>query len=72
MKENINKLLEYVPLNDMVRLHACYWTAKNNDTVVHRVYEEVVESSRLLEVEFDEKSLRGVLDKYLVSKSHGP
>ena len=56
----------------MVRLHACYWTAKNNDTVVHRVYEEVVESSRLLEVEFDEKSLRGVLDKYLVSKSHGP
>ena len=45
LKENINKLLEYVPLNDMVRLHACYWTAKNNDTVVHRVHEEVVESS---------------------------
>ena len=76
-KENINQLLEYVPLNDMVRLRACYWTAKNDDTVIYRVREEVVESSRLLEAEFDEKSLRGVLDKYTwypqaMDREYGP
>ena len=64
-KDNINELLEYVPLADVVRLRGCYWTAKTDGSVIYRVREEVVDSDRLCEVEFDEKSLRGVLDKFI-------
>ena len=63
-KYNVNKLLEYVPLKDIVRLRACYWTAKQDENVMYRLREEVVDSDRMNEVEFDEKSLRGILDKY--------
>ena len=48
----------------MVRLCACYWTAKQDSSVIHRIQEEVVNSDRLLEMEFDKNSLRGVLDTY--------
>ena len=60
----LQELLCYVPLKDMVRLRACYWTAKQDSSVIHRIREEVVNSDRLLEMEFDENSLRGVLDQY--------
>ena len=63
-KENINQLLEYVPVADVVRLRGCYWTAKSDGSVIYRVREEVVDSDRMGEVEFEEKSLRGILDKY--------
>ena len=63
-KYNVNELLEYVPLKDVVRLRACYWTAKQDESVMYRLREEVVDSDRMNEVEFDEKSLRGILDKY--------
>ena len=63
-KDNINQLLPYVPLSDVVRLRGCYWTAKADGSVIYRVHEEVVDSDRLGEIEFDEKSLRGVLDKF--------
>ena len=76
-KHNFNQLLEYVPLNDIVRLRACYWTAKEDDSVLYRVREEVVDSNQLLDVEFDENSLRGVLDQYnwypqAMKREYGP
>ena len=76
-KHNVNKLLECVPLKDIVRLRACYWTAKQDDSVIYRVREEVVDGDRMNEVEFDEKSLRGVLNKCdwcpnAMTMEHGP
>ena len=62
--DNINIMLECVPLKDVVRLRACYWTAKQDESVICRVREEVVDSDRMNEIEFDEKSLRGMLNKY--------
>ena len=61
---NINVLLQYAQLKDIVRLRACYWTAKQDKTVIYRVREEVVDSNQMNEIEFDEQSLRGILDKY--------
>ena len=51
-------------MNDMVHLRACYWTTKQDPSTIHHIREGVVNSDQLLEVEFDENSLRGVLDKY--------
>ena len=51
-------------LDNIIRLRACYWTAKTDDSVIYRIRDEVVDSNRLLEMEFDENSLRGILDKY--------
>ena len=55
----------YVPLSDVVYLGGCYWTAKADGSEIYRIREEVVDSDRLCEMEFDEKSLRGVLDKFI-------
>ena len=64
LKNNTNQLLPYVPLSDVVCLRGCYWTAKADGSVIYRVREEVVDSDCLCEIEFDKKSLRGVLDKF--------
>ena len=69
--------MEYVKLDDMVRLWACYWTAKSDETVIYRIREEVVDSDHMLDVKFDESSLRGILDKYrwypeAMNREYGP
>lgn len=63
-KDSINQLLEYFPVANVVCLRGCYWTAKTDGSVIYRVREKVVDSDRLCEVEFKEKSLRGILGKF--------
>ena len=61
----------------MVQLRACYWTAKQDPSTIHRIWEEVVNFDQLLKLEFDENSLCGALDKYrwyptVMTREYGP
>ena len=45
----------------IIQLRVCYWTAIEDKSVLYCVREEMVNSDQLLDVEFDENSLHGVL-----------
>ena len=69
--------MEYVKLDDIVRLRACYWTAKSDESVIYRIREEVVDSDHMFDAKFDAKSLRGILDQYqwypvAMNREYGP
>ena len=41
----LQELLYYVPVNNMVRLSACYLTTKQDSSTIHRIQEKVVNSN---------------------------
>ena len=53
----IQELLEYVRLDNIIHLHACYWIAKTDSSVIYRIRDEVVDWNRLLDMDFDKNSL---------------
>ena len=61
----------------IIQLHVCYWTAIEDKSVLYCVREEMVNSDQLLDVEFDENSLHGVLHQYTwypqaMKREYGP